>query len=62
MKKIVLLLIIILLTGCSKDKYFTCKIDLNNEQMEYHLSANYKIYYKNSFPTVGRTDFFCKFV
>ena len=51
MKKVVLLLIIILLTGCSKDKYFTCKIDLNNEQMEYHLNATYKVYYKNSYVT-----------
>lgn len=49
MKRLVLLLIIILLTGCSKDKYFTCKIDLNNEQMEYHLNATYKVYYKNSY-------------
>ena len=51
MKKIVLLLIVVLLTGCSKDKYFTCKIDLNNEQMEYHLNATYKVYYKNSYVT-----------
>jgi len=51
MKKIVLLLIIVLLTGCSKDKYFICKIDLSNEQMEYHLSATYKVYYKNSYVT-----------
>ena len=51
MKKIVLLLIVVLLTGCSKDKYFTCKINLNNEQMEYHLNATYKVYYKNSYVT-----------
>jgi len=51
MKKIVPLLIVILLTGCTKDKYFTCKIDLNNEQMDYHLSAIYKVYYKNSYVT-----------
>ena len=51
MKKIVLLLIVILLTGCSRDKYFICKIDLNNEQMEYRLNATYKVYYKNSYVT-----------
>ena len=51
MKKIVPLLIVILLTGCTKDKYFNCKIDLNNEQMDYHLSATYKVYYKNSYVT-----------
>lgn len=51
MKRIVLLLIVVLLTGCSKDEYFTCEIDLNNEQMEYHLNATYKVYYKNSYVT-----------
>ena len=49
MKKVVLLLIIILLTGCSKDKYFICKIDLDNEQLQYHLDATYKVHYKNSY-------------
>ena len=59
MKKIVLLLIIILLTGCSKDKYFTCKMDLNNEQMEYHLNAIYKVYYKNSYVTrIEKTEIY----
>lgn len=42
---------IVLLTGCSKDEYFICKIDLHNEQMEYHLNATYKVYYKNSYVT-----------
>ena len=42
---------VVLLTGCSNDKHFTCTIDLNNEQMEYHLSATYKVYYKNSYVT-----------
>ena len=51
MKKVVFLLIVVLLAGCSKDKYFTCKIDLNNKQMDYHLSALYKVYYKNSYVT-----------
>lgn len=51
MKRIVVLLIVILLTGCSRDKYFICKIDLNNEQMEYRLNATYKVYYKNSYVT-----------
>jgi hypothetical protein len=42
---------IILLTGCTKDKYFTCKIDLNNELMEYNLNAIYKVYYEDSYVT-----------
>ena len=53
MKRIFLILslVCILLTGCSKEKYFTCKIDLNNEIDEYQLGATYKIYYKDSLVT-----------
>ena len=54
MKKIyfsILCISILLLTGCSKEKYFTCKIDLYNDIQEYELNAEYKIYYKNSFVT-----------
>ena len=42
---------VLFFTGCSKEKYFTCKIDLTNKQQEYYLNAEYKIYYKNSFVT-----------
>jgi len=42
---------IILLTGCTKEEYFTCKIELNNEVQEYKLDAEYKVYYKNSYVT-----------
>lgn len=42
---------IILLTGCTKDKYFICNIDLDNEVQEYHLDATYKVYYKDSYVT-----------
>lgn len=51
MKKVFLLLIVILLSGCSKENYFTCKIDLENKIQEYQLNAVYKVYYKNSFVT-----------
>ena len=51
MKRIFPLIMIILLTGCTKEKYFTCKIDLNNELMEYNLNATYKVYYKDSYVT-----------
>ena len=39
---------VILLCGC-KDKYITCKIDVNNEQMQYTNTGTYKIYYKKSY-------------
>lgn len=54
MKKIIIyisFISILLLTGCSREKYFTCKIDLNNNIEEYKLDALYKVYYKNSFVT-----------
>ena len=54
MKKIFIIILfisILLLTGCSKEKYFTCKIDLENKNEDYKLDAEYKIYYKNSYVT-----------
>lgn len=54
MKKIftiILFINILLLTGCGKDNYFTCKINIDNDMEEYKLNAEYKIYYKNSFVT-----------
>ena len=46
---LIMFIVCILLTGCSNDKYFVCKIDLDNEIDEYHLDAIYKVYYKNSY-------------
>jgi len=54
MKKIsivILLISILLLTGCSKEKYFLCKIDLYNKVQEYELNAEYKVYYDDSYVT-----------
>ena len=42
---------IILLAGCSKKKYFTCEINLDNNIQNYYLDAKYKVYYKNSYVT-----------
>ncbi len=50
MKKIVLLVILIILTGCSKD-YVTCKIDIENSSMEYKFHAEYKIYHDGKYVT-----------
>ena len=52
MKRIFIYLILILLvTGCSKEKMFTCNINLYNEIEEYELTAEYKIYHKDNFVT-----------
>lgn len=46
-----LFIFLILLTGCSKEKYFTCKINIANEMQNYTLNAEYKVYYKKSYVT-----------
>lgn len=52
MKKIFLTLILcFILSGCSKEKYFICKIDLYNEIQKYELNAVYKVYYEKTFVT-----------
>lgn len=50
MKKILLLLVLIILTGCS-DKYITCSSNTSNEDMKYSYNANYKVYYKGKYVT-----------
>lgn len=50
MKKILILILIILITGC-KSKYITCTINLKNESMNYSFDAKYKIYYKSKYVT-----------
>lgn len=50
MKKIILLIIIVLLTGCST-KHITCTMDKENESMDYTLNAKYDIYYKGKYVT-----------
>lgn len=51
MKSILTILFILFLTGCTKEKYFVCEIDLYNEIQEYELTAQYKVYYDNSYVT-----------
>jgi len=46
-----LFIFLILLTGCSKEKYFTCKINKDNEIQNYTLNAVYKVYYEKSYVT-----------
>ena len=49
MKKMYLSIIIVLLLSGCKDKYTTCKINVNNKEMQYTNTGFYKIYYKKSF-------------
>lgn len=50
MKKIVILIVVLFLTGCSS-KSITCSIDINNSSMNYDFHAEYKIYYKGKYVT-----------
>ena len=48
---IVLLLILVLITGCKNKKYIECTINVNNTVQNYTLSGTYKIYYKKGYVT-----------
>lgn len=51
LKKVIFMCIsIFLLTGCS-DKYFICKANIENNDMNYKLEAKYKIYYNKNYVT-----------
>ncbi len=49
MKKIVILILIIFLTGCNK--YITCTVDIENNSMEYKYTAKYKVYSDGKYVT-----------
>lgn len=49
MKKIVSLLFILFLVGCSKKDYITCNIEINNNTDNYTMTGIYKIYYKSNY-------------
>lgn len=51
MKKIFMIICILFLTGCNKEEYFTCTINLYNETQEYKLKAVYKVFHEDSFVT-----------
>ena len=51
MKKMLLIITILLfICGC-KERSINCKIDVDNKDLNYKLSGEYKIYYKKSFVT-----------
>ena len=47
--RILSLCLIVFLTGCGKNKYITCKIDIENNVDNYHQESVYKIYYNDDF-------------
>ena len=47
-KTIMLILVLLILTGCKKN-YITCNINVENNSREYTLNGEYKIYHKNSY-------------
>lgn len=51
MKKLLFMILIFLLCGCSKEKYFICTSKITNKVQEYELIGTYKIYYENTFVT-----------
>lgn len=50
-KTIFVFILIILLTGCGKQKYMSCTIDINNTDENYVLKGTYKVYYNNKYVT-----------
>ncbi|MBQ9072348.1 MAG: hypothetical protein IJY25_04255 [Bacilli bacterium] len=49
--KVFILLFVLFITGCGKDKYITCKSEITNKENNYTLTATYKIYYKDAYVT-----------
>ena len=49
MKKLISIIFILFLVGCSKGKYLTCDIDVENNIQNYVMTGTYKIYYDNNY-------------
>lgn len=51
MKKIISLVFILFLVGCSKEDYITCNVEVDNNIQNYNMEGTYKIYYKDNYVT-----------
>lgn len=51
MKKIILVILVLILTGCDKNDYITCKINVDNKVQNYNMDGTYKIYYNDNYVT-----------
>lgn len=47
--KVLSILLVFLLVGCSKEKNFVCTINVDNKLQNYNITGSYKIYYKDNF-------------
>ena len=50
-KYIFLMLIIIFITGCGREKSFICTSNIKNDSLNYELNAKYQVFYKGSYVT-----------
>ena len=50
MKKIIGLILVFFLAGCS-NKYISCDIEVENNVQNYNMTGSYKIYYKDNYVT-----------
>ena len=50
MKKIIGLILVFFLVGCS-NKYISCDIEVENNVQNYNMTGSYKIYYKDNYVT-----------
>ena len=51
MKRIISLILVLFLVGCSKEKYVTCNVEIENNVQGYEVVGTYKIYYEDNFVT-----------
>ena len=49
--RVLILILILFITGCSKEKYIVCNINIENNIQKYSNIGTYKVYYKNNFVT-----------
>lgn len=47
--KIIILILIIFLSGCSNESIISCKINIDNKKEEYASNFTYEIYYKDKY-------------
>lgn len=56
-KYIFIALMLAFVTGCGREKNFTCISSIKNDSLNYELEAKYKIFYKGSYVTkINKTE------
>ena len=49
MKKVISLIFILFLLGCSKNEFATCNIEIDNYDENYYMKGTYKIFYDGNY-------------